>query len=60
MTVRENKPVPVKPIRMVRVDVYESGPQSYRNVGHAHRHTRMSAVGLLDCVHCQRLDGVDS
>ncbi len=59
VAVGEDEPVTIGPLRRVGVDVEVLRPERGRNVGHSHRHARVSTVGLLNGVHRQRLDRVD-
>ena len=59
MPVGEDEPVAVGPVGDRRVDLEETAPQGHCDLGHAHRHPGMPAVGLLHGVHGQRLDRVD-
>jgi len=53
-----NEAVSVGPGRVVRVDHQDPPPDDHRDVGHAHRHSGVTAVRLLDCVHGEGFDGV--
>jgi len=51
VTIRQDEAVAVRPTRVCRIVFQVVIPQNFRNVGHAHRHTGMSGVGLLHGVH---------
>ena len=56
--VRQYEAVPVRPPWMLGVHHQVAAPQNRGQVGHSHRHPRMTGVGPLDRVHGQRTDGV--
>ena len=50
VTGRQNEPIPVRPCRVGRVEFEEPGEQHRRHIGHPHRHTRVTGLGLLNRV----------
>ncbi len=58
VTGRQDEPVAVGPVRVLRVELQVACEQRRRSVGHAHRHPGMAAVRGLHRVHRQRPNGV--
>ena len=58
MTVRDQEPVAVQPVRVRRIEPQEFGEQHGRDVRHPHRHPGMAALGMFDRVHRQGADAV--
>ena len=58
VAVREHEAVAVGPLRVGRVVAQVPVPERDRDLGHAHRHARMSGVRRLHRVHGERADGV--
>jgi hypothetical protein len=56
---REHEAVAVDPVRVTRVVLEVARPQDERVVGGAHRQPGVAAVGLLDRVDREELDGID-
>ena len=55
---RQHEAVAVGPVRRARVDFQETGEEDRRDVGRAHRHARVTGIGLLHRVHRQCPYGV--
>ena len=55
---RQDEPVAVGPARLGGVELEEFGKQHGRDVGHAHGHAGVAAVGRLHCIHRQDPDGI--
>ena len=51
MAGRKDEPVPVRPVRIGRVELQEILEQDGRSVCHAHRHAGVAAIGRLHRVH---------
>jgi hypothetical protein len=51
VAVRDQEAVAVDPVRVRGVEAHEIGEQHRSDIGHAHGHAWMAALGLLDCVH---------
>ncbi len=58
MPVGENEAIAVEPVRIAGIVAEIIVPQHFGDIGHAHRHARMTGIGLLYGVHRQRADGV--
>src|SRR3970282_1224110 len=50
MAIGKDESIPIRPLGCGWVYLEEPTPQSHRDVGHAHRHSGVTAVRLLDCV----------
>ena len=55
---RKHEAVAVRPRRIGRIEFQKAGEQHGRDVGGAHRQSRMAGIRLLDRVHRQRANGV--
>ena len=53
VAVRKYETIAIRPMRIGGVVAQVPVPQRDRDLGHAHRHARMSRLGRLDCVHRQ-------
>jgi len=60
VSVREDKPVPVDPARVLRVGLEESAPQQVGDGCHAHWGSRVTRVGLVHDIDREGSDGVDA
>ncbi len=60
MAAGKNEPVPVRPLRVVRVVSQELRPQHIGSRSLGHGRAGVPAVGLLDGVHGKAADGVDA
>ena len=58
--IRQNEPVPVRPLGIARIEPQEASPQDPGGRSQRHRRARMSGVGPLHRVHSQGSDGVDA
>jgi hypothetical protein len=58
MAVAEHEAVAIRPSRSIGVDAEMAAPHDRSNVGHAHRHPGMAALGLLHGIDRQDPDGV--
>ncbi|MDT4854007.1 hypothetical protein FQZ97_882930 [compost metagenome] len=58
VAVGQHEAVAVEPVRVGGVVAQVLAPQGDGHVGHAHRCARMSGIGLLNGIHCQRADRV--
>ncbi len=58
MTVGQDKPVTIRPVRMFGAVLEKIVPEHFGNVRHAQRHTWMPGVGSLNRVHAQRSNRV--
>jgi len=58
LTGREHKTVAIRPCRIGRIEFEETREQHGRDIGHAHRHPRMTGPGFLDGVDRQEADRV--
>ena len=57
---REDEPVAVVPGGMGRIELQVPRPQDVGRRGHAHRHARMAALGLLDRIQREKTDRIDA
>ncbi len=57
VTRRENKAIAISPKRRTCVKLHVLLKEHGRNIGHAHRHTRVARIGGVDCVQSQRTNG---
>ena len=58
MAGRQHKAVPIRPARRLGIELQVIGEQHGRDIGHAHRHSRVAAVGSFHRIHSQRPDGI--
>jgi len=58
MTGRQNKPIPIRPTRLRRVDPHVPGKEDRRSLGHSHGHSSMPGISSLDRIHREHTDGV--
>ncbi len=58
VAVDHHKPVPIGPLGICGIVAQMPPPQDFRDFGHAHRHTRVTRVGLLYGVHGKRTNDV--
>ena len=54
----EHEAIAVGPLWIDRIELQEIVPQHFGDVGHAHRHAWMAAIGGFDRVHSEGTDGV--
>ena len=60
VTGAEHEAVPVEPVRILRVVAHHPRVEDIRQRSEGHRRARMAGIGLLDAVHRQGADGVDT
>ena len=58
VAVRQHEAVPVGPGRISRIVRHEVVPEHLGDIGHAHRRTRVTRIGLLDRIHRERSYGI--
>ena len=58
MTGGQHETIAIRPRRVGRIEFEKPGKQNGSDVGHAHRHARMTRLRLLDGVDRQEADGV--
>ena len=58
MAGRQHKTIPIRPARRHGIELQMVGEQHGRDIGHAHRHSRVAAVGSFHRIHGQRPDGI--
>ena len=58
MACRQHEPVSIRPARGLGIEHQVVGKQHGGNIGHAHRHAGVAAVGRLHSVHGKRPDGI--
>ena len=58
MTIREHEAVAVGPAGIAGIVLQEIPPEHFGDVGHSHRHARMTGVGALNGIHAECPDGV--
>ena len=54
----QHEAVAVRPIRYPRIEPQKLREEDGRDIGHPHRHARVSRVRLLDRIHCERSNGI--
>jgi hypothetical protein len=54
----QDEAVPPRPVGLLGIVAQKPVEEDKGPVGHPHGHSRVSAVGLLNCVHRQHADGV--
>ncbi len=60
MAVGQHEPVTVCPLRVGRTVLQMVAPEHFGDVRHAHRGTRVAAVGFLHGIHAEGADGIGS
>ena len=58
VTVRKNEAVAADPLGIRRVEAQVTRPERRRNISHAHRHARVTGLGLLNGIHGKRANRV--
>jgi hypothetical protein len=59
MAIGEHKPITVGPDRVLGIEVHHAVPDGVDQGRQGHRRAGVSRVGLLDCIHGERADGID-
>ncbi len=56
---RQNKAIPIRPLRVFWVVPHHFCPQHIGSSGHSHRHAGVTGVGFLHAIHSERADRID-
>ena len=56
----KDKPVPIRPFRIPGIMFQKPGPQDIGHRGRTHGHARMPGIGLLDRIHSQHANSIDT